>query len=393
MRILIRISFITAILLINSSLSYAQIEKEILNYVDTTDLLANNGRKMLGKALIDNDSDKAEEIFLFLDTMQLHNNKRVFGKFERIRIDLLLHRWEDLDNELQNFGDVYNEAWYPDATPLRDILYEECIIHADELKIAVHIDNNDPEFVDFIEIFIVFLSDTEKSYDFMNMLTEYNKKYPDTPYQQFINHLSGRSIDSSYSEPKRTYWGLAIGSGYMGNTGGLSNYFDGCAVFSANMDFCFGNVWGAMNANVGSGKLKRQIEGFVNDKNTIFEKGESFNISNVGFRGGYMVVTTPHFNLSPFGDFGLYSIQSRMYDSDSKMDEYKPVSSFKYGGGIQCQLKLFNWNIHEGYYTMGTFIALQLSAAYNLHTSQDKPEYKGDIYVLEARLVWGIGNF
>lgn len=87
-----KIIFIIGLFLTSFQLN-AQIEKEINTYVDSTEILLTNGRKMLLEEIQLFNYPKATEIFYFLESKAEQKKCNVFNYTEELYISMLISNW------------------------------------------------------------------------------------------------------------------------------------------------------------------------------------------------------------------------------------------------------------------------------------------------------------
>src|SRR5574344_619715 len=92
----------------------AQIEKEIINYVDTTEQLVKNGKRLLVDRLLANDYEKANEVVHYLQDLKETKNYPAFNYKEDLFLSLLLHDWLYFDELAKNIKLIFKNTVFED---------------------------------------------------------------------------------------------------------------------------------------------------------------------------------------------------------------------------------------------------------------------------------------
>ena len=78
-----KILLLSLFLFVSLNITIAQIENEIRAYVDSTELIVNNGRKLLVQQLDNENYIKVKEIYNFLNNKTINSNYKAFTYNEK----------------------------------------------------------------------------------------------------------------------------------------------------------------------------------------------------------------------------------------------------------------------------------------------------------------------
>ena len=82
----------------------AQILDEIKSYVDSSEFIVNNGRKMLINKIAENEYEKTREIYIYLTDLTAGNNYSAFSYTEDLWINILVGSWENITEIMINYN-------------------------------------------------------------------------------------------------------------------------------------------------------------------------------------------------------------------------------------------------------------------------------------------------
>lgn len=106
--------FLTTTLLIIPGVN-AQIDKEIKAYIDSTEIIVNNGRKMLESKIIEGDFPKAREIYRYLTELTTEKTYSAFSYTEHLLLNIILSEWENLTQFMFFYPERINKRIYQNA--------------------------------------------------------------------------------------------------------------------------------------------------------------------------------------------------------------------------------------------------------------------------------------
>ena len=90
----------------------AQLENEIKTYVDSTEVLVTNGRKMMVNKILENDYSKAHEIYQYLTNLTAEKTYSSFYYSEDIYLNILFGDWNNLVDILLDYENIGHKYTY-----------------------------------------------------------------------------------------------------------------------------------------------------------------------------------------------------------------------------------------------------------------------------------------
>jgi hypothetical protein len=376
----------------------AQIANEIRSYVDSTEILINNGRKMLIQSLIQNDVLKATKIYLYLNEVSSGKSCTAFNYSEELYVRILISDWNGLLTHMQDIKEKRNiSACYQFNEKLNDRLYKLVTERLDTIHKEIDLYELSNEQRDLFNLMLYLIKSGQADDEYSLKLKSYKKKYPDSAYNDF---LSLYLPDPIY----KAGLGITIGPGYVYPQNLLADYFNSNWTFHFSYDFYFGNVYSSLMVSGTSLSLKKSLPAYILAQNpgASIATGDGFSFFDGGLAVGYMPINKKRVRIAPYMMIGGITIESTLYPEDSNLKELTPVNSFYFGPGVHCWLKIADFKANNAfwygpYYSTASpnaksTLALQLNVGYNFLTNM-YPELRGNVTYLRAGLVWGMGNY
>jgi hypothetical protein len=382
-------SLIVLLLLLTSSQLNAQIENEIKTYVDSTEVLVTNGRKMIVNKILDNDYPKASEIYQYLTSLTAGKTFSSFYYSEDIYLNILFCDWNNLVDILLDYSNIGRRYTYRNTSEILPLLGSKLSAKSDSLLLESQKSNIDAESKNLVEIIIyVVKNGSDDLYN--SKLKEFEKEYPNSKYDAILsNVLPHKKIKASV--------GFALGSGLVITTGNLRKSFGSNATINMSIDFGIQKIYTSLYLNGTSLKLKEPFSVTNGTEALDFDYNESFQYLDAGFKCGYFIFRSGRFNLSPYASISGSSLQSERYDDpDDNKKEYKVFNSFTYGPGLHSEIKIKEFKTSNRYYYYGyehSFISFKFDAGYNFIAKFKDDSFKGNTPYIMVKLIWGIGDF
>lgn len=386
------------IMVMGISSSNAQIANEIRSFVDSTEILMNNGRRMLIQSLIQKDVLKATRIFLYLYDESSGKSCSSFNYGEELYIRILLSDWNGLLTHMEQIKEKRElSPCYQFTEKFNDRLYKLTNERFDAISNEIDLYEMSAEKRELLNLTLYLFRSGKADDEYSAKLKNFRKKYPNSVYNDFITMYLPDPIF-------KAGLGINIGTGYVLPQSKLADYFSGNLIFNLSYEFYFGNVYTSLFVNGGQLVLEKALPAYMlsNNPSANISVGDGFSFFDGGLAGGYMFVNNKRLRIAPYLMIGGITIDSGLYPDDSDHKEITPVNSFYFGPGIHCWLKLAELKINNAFWfgpyyqttspNAKSTLALQLNVGYNILTNM-QPELKGNVTYLKAGLVLGMGNY
>ncbi|MGE5393624.1 MAG: hypothetical protein ACM3P1_02715 [Candidatus Saccharibacteria bacterium] len=366
----------------------AQIANEIKSYVDSTEVLVHNGRKLFIQKLTEKDDKKAREIYQYLSDLKSESNYKAFDYTENIYSNLLLGNWNTLITYMKEYDQKIRTFTYAANDPLDKVLFDRIFPLTDSIKSESEKSGLDKESQKVIELMLHIIKTGAVDEQYNHLYNAFMKEYKQSDYRNFVTkYLPRATVKGSMT--------FSGGSGVIAPTGNLANNFSSNAMGHFSLDFSISKVYVSLYFN-GSGLHLKQPFYVTSDTDSLyFNKNESFSYVEGGLKTGYFLLRNKKFQVAPYVKIAGTTLEStRFEDPDDDDREYKPVNSFTYGPGIHAAWKLYennrkNTNGMQPVY----FFAIKADAAYNLVAKYDEKYFKGNAQVITIGIIYGIGEF
>ena len=380
---------IICLILINLSVS-AQIEDEIKSYVDSSEVLVNNGRKLLLKNLLEGEIKKSKEIYQYLSNKTANQDFAAFYYTENLYINCLLSDWKEWINKAMGFRQYYRDNCYQNCYEIENRLYSQILKNTDLISSSIENANINEEEKTVLRIYLHFLKTGTPDETYNKMINNFHKKYNNSKFNDFFNNYMPRvKLKGSFS------W--IFGSSGTFPTGKLGDNFSANATFLMGMDFNVGKIFTSFYINAGTLNLKNPFYAITETDSLNFDKGEGFSYFEGGLLAGYFLVRNDKFHLAPYITIAGSSLESTKFEVEDDEKEIKIYNSFVCGPGFHAELKLFDFeqkNIYNYTYpSYKSFLSLKFEGGYNFITKFEHKEFEGNTTYLRMALVWGIGSF
>lgn len=374
----------------------AQIENEINNFVDSTEITLNNGRKFLAKSIQDGNLQKSQEVFHYLMMKGEEKNCWSFSFKEQLLLSVVFRDWSGLLLKMENYTEQLPYLCYSNLVPVEDAIYAELRKILPEIENDNGIEKIEREDKELLKILFQLINVGSKNDEYDELLKNFKKNYPQSKYNNFIkDYLPAPKYKASIS--------YSIGPKFSFLSGNFSDYFKNSTGFSFAMDFCISKVYVSMYMEVTSTKLLRPIT--LTNKNGVthnFGVDESFIRSDIGLKTGYYLIRNNHIHLAPYATLlagGFMESNLYEYESDTNK-EYSIYDSFTPGVGVHFEYKLGGYKgktIYPYYSIYGLdnsgYFSLKMDVGFVPIPKFDYLQAKGGMSYITLGLVWGIGVF
>lgn len=375
----------------------AQLDAHLLGYVDSTEIIMNNGRRLVYQSLAEGNYSKAEEVYNYL---KAEADKRLcfaFNLNEDLYINLLLTNW----NNWFSIARSYNEQISKSACYNFSENYVERLFKLTQKNLQRINENLTQQTLvadesSLIELFLQLISNDELNQLYKARYNLFQKKYPASQYNGFFTKYFPKP-------PVKAGFSMSAGPTFVRPSGNLSEVFKNGTMINMTIDLNVGRLYSGLHVDAGWLDLKVPIVFRDNSGQVVmsFNAGETFSLTGGGLYAGYFLFRTKHFQLAPFMKLGAYTFESMLYpDYDEYNDpEFQIFDSFIFGPGLHTEFKLHEFTL-DSYYSMfpgaeaTSYISLKMDVGYDVVTTKKiSPDFKGNLPYLRLGLVWGFGNF
>jgi hypothetical protein len=366
----------------------AQIEKEISSFVDSTEMLVNNGRRLLLQSIKSNDLNKVNEIYLYLTNISLEKNCFAFGYIEELYINSLISDWDKWIDLAKNVSNEKRDYCFSIDIPLGEVLYNQIIENIDIL--LFNSDNLTNEERQLIDIYIHLLKYGNNNESYKSKIKRFRQDYKNSKFEYFVNNvLPNPKIKASTS--------FSLGVNSMILTNELANSFSPEINFYMAFDFNIDRVYASIFVAGADMIVKKEFSQSVEGNDVTFKKGDYFNLMEYGLHGGYFVIRNNRLHLAPIAAISGTYIKSDIFDSkeDKEDKEFKAINAFTCGLGMHSEIKVFEWKSKSYNYNNSKMnsLSLKFNFGYNYYTSHTRDMFKGSSFYFRPSLVWVMGDF
>lgn len=368
----------------------AQIDDEIIAYVDSTEIILNNGKKLLLDSFAKLDKAKATEIYYYLQEVAIKQGYLAFSYNEILYINLLCQNYNEWFDYIRNYENKINLPIHEVNDPFTYRLHTLTVNNSS--TILANSSELNKEQQALIELFLYVVKQDQLSNGYNHLLSDFKKTYQDSKYKAFVyNYLPKAPKNESLS----WYMGPAI----ISPSGNFGENFYTNAVFYLGVDFNFSNIYTSFYMNGGGLNVEKP---FTIGENQ-FEKYDRFSYFDAGMQVGYRLLNTSWVQIAPYITIAGGSLRTDMYEgADYKGLEVDVMGTFIYGTGIHTLIKLYSGSTTpyssymNGYYTpypIKHYFALKINGGYNILANSRYTKTKGNILYSQIGIVWGMGDF
>jgi hypothetical protein len=372
------------------------IENEIKSFVDSAELLINNGRRMILQHVQEKDFEKVAEIHGFLNRRTLARDCAAFTYRENLYIAGLTGNWHEFLAIAEHFSEIQGKSlcypsygYYSDYT-FFNTLRVEFEKNAPQLFEEALSANLTPEDEELLELYFHVLENkVDEAYG--KKLKSFKKKYPQSKYDDFVNGLLPRGFFVG---------GISLGMGAtrIFPTGNLSSHFAPATVFNFAFDIYFDRFFVGLQLDIGKLRLKVPLPSQTTGYDHDFQVNDRLSYMHGGLLGGYTVIRNYRLQLSPFINFGGTSLESNFYKDEAKkhMEFYIFDETWFVGAGLRADINLFDFETNSGFFTISPTthrIHLRLDAGYNIPIKYEYTPARGNVSYVKMSLIWQSGFF
>ncbi len=378
---------IALVLLITFSTSaYSQIENEIKTFVDSTEIIVNNGRKYLLEQTKQENLEKVREIYNYLNNATSEKPYAAFYYAEHLYINTILKDWNSLLRYASNYDSLKSETLPQNSAQIYSELFQSTQSNIEEYQEDIEFSKLTENEKVVIELLLQLtkIGSPDERY---NALLKSYKSQKNNKYNSFVNHfLLGKTIKGSIS--------YSFGSGMMFPTANLANEFNTTPLAEMSMDFNFGNIYTSLYFQGCGFAFQNEVNTRLNYDFITFQEGDRLTYFEGGLKAGYFIHRGDRFHFAPFAIISGATLESNIYEEEPSYDEFTVLNTFCYGAGVHTELKLKDIQAtnYYGYEEKG-YISLKLDCSYKQFAKFNLPQYKGALPTVSFAFVWGFGVF
>lgn len=375
-------------LLLISFSAISQIENEIRSYVDSTEMLINNGRKYLIEQIKNENFQKTKEIYNYLNDATLEKSYDPFYYSEHLYINTFLKDWNSLLKYAANYNSLNSNTIPRNAPDIYSDLYQKTKENIEEYQKDIEFNNLTNKEKLVIELLLKLVENGAPDVTYNALLKEYKSLNDNNElYDSFVRqYLPNKQIKASI-----TY---SFGSGMMFPTQKLDAGFNTTPLAEMAMDFNIGNVYSSLYFLGGGFSFQDEVKTRLNYDLITFQEGDHLIYFEGGLKAGYFVHRGDRFQFAPFVILAGATLESNFYEEESNDDEFTILNTFCYGAGFHTELKISEYQFESYYGTQeSSYFSLKLDCSYKQFAKFDQVHYKGALPTVNLAIVWGFGIF
>jgi len=364
----------------------AQLEQEIRSFVDETEILVNNGRRMMLQAVQARDFERVAEIHQFLNE-RTQFRCYAFTLSEELAIAILTGNWEYFLQRAEHFSASTGGQLCVQLqdNQLNSALYMH--LRADAVWLIDNMLMDEHLTAEEKDLFLLFFHVTQNGADeaYGRKLRDFKRNYPFSRFNDFIDWLPRPHVE----------FGMGFTFGVTQNfpAGNLSDFFNPSTGGNFGWDFYWDRWTFGLQVDISSFRLSRDLpRSQTGHREDLFE-GDRFTYGVGGLLVGYQIFRNNWLRISPYGMIGGGSIESNLYDQNSRNLEFRVFNTFIVGAGLRAEFRFINFSVQDP--IMGSVpsgLGIRLDAGTNLPASFNFTPARGHIPYVRASLVWWISN-
>jgi hypothetical protein len=366
--------------------AYAQIDKEIAGFVDSTEQLAQKGKLLLLKSLQKGDLNKSKEVYTFLDDKVNNSRYSAFSYTEELYI-LLLTDQLDLWIDRAKKNRLYlRKLIYPNVEDFSEDFYYLLKDRLPFVESSVERSSMKEEDKEMIMLFVTLVSEGVPGERYKKALKSFKQKYAITEYKYFLElYLPGA--------PKKISYSYILGGSSLIPTGSMANTLEPGAAFMIDFSITVDRYYFGFYAAAGNLSLKSDIDVYIEDyvDPVQFRSGNDFYYTNTSGRFGYAALDKKKITITPYINVGFSTMESPNFDLDNQLQSIDMFTDFSAGPGFRVKFVLAEFEVPTFYGTRApSRLSFIVDGGYNLIFSDNVDIFKGDMGYLGAGISWGI---
>lgn len=372
---------------LNTAKAQIDMESLLTNFVDTTELMVNNGRRMMIQHVQAGDFQGVAELYELLNERTRAKNCDAFLYNESLLIAILTENWKEFLRKAENFSEIVRT---PICYPIRDqqlFFALRSDFHANSSNFfnsAMKAGLTDEE-KEVVELFFYIVRHGQDE-NFDRKIRAFKRNHPRSRFSDFVeNYLP--------SPEQRIAMAFGLGGAGIFPTGSLKDYFAPIPAFAISLDFYVNNFFFGLLANGGNMKLATPLLNDVTRYERDLPKNERFMYRDVGLAVGYIVAQNSWLQFSPYVNLGRTNIRTNFHSGQENDLEFKISDSFFIGPGLRTEVKLFGFRATDQMIDEPSSINLRFDVGYNFPATYQFPQARGNVFYARLSLVWWLGKF
>lgn len=365
-----------------------QIRREILSFVDSTELLVQQGRRMMLNELNNNNLEKAGQIYNHLSSATQHAPFAAFYFVEELYINLLTGNWPKVESLINTYNPNEKRRLYPNSPEVFSLLFK-MVQERSSLILAGSKDAGINEEVwKMLDLIFYYHREDRQDEVFNKKLSDYKKNFRASAFPEFRKQfIPGRLFKGAIN--------FSFGSGLASPGGDLASYFSGNASFNMGMDVNVDCLFTSLYLHGTNLKSRVPLIAITPRDTLFFENGDKFSYLDAGLRFGYFLLRSYRFHIAPYVSASGSFLESTLYEDprDNKL-EVRIFNTFTYGAGLHTELKLHEYSNRNIYgVTNKSYLSLKLDTGYSKMSKMKTLAKDGTMPYLMLAFVMGFGQF
>lgn len=376
--------------------TFAQIENEIRNYVDSTEMLMINGRKLLVNLVSEGKFEKSQEVYRYLQMKAEERNCAVFTFNEQLLLSIYFKDWEEVFSLMEKYSSEEIFLCFK-TDPIDKAILSALKTNmpvAEDVSLIVSLEKDE---YDLLNILFYYLNYGSADSKYVSLITGFRTKYPHSKYLDFVNNY--------YPEiKKKEFFSYVLGPGLNYPGGQLYNYFETYPEISISADLSVSRIFISVYMNGSFVRLKKPLT-LINASGIThnFVPGDSFQKMDMGVKTGYFLVRNKIIHIAPYASLlaGGY-MESLLYRYNSGDNtEFTAYNGLTPGLGACFEMKLFKYNMKNiPFYSyipfinnINGFVGLKLDTGFNTVFKNSTQPVGGVFSYVKMGLSFGFGEF
>lgn len=384
--------FLTTLFALGFLNAQAQIEEEIKSFVDSTEIIVRQGRKMMAEKINQNNYDKVKEIYNYLNKKTAEEDCSPFGYNEHIYLLTVTNQWDKWLERAANYEEYKMPVCYNIENNIIEFLHNEVVENDSLLTQEIQRSSLKQEEKDLLSLFIYLAGSGSSDDGYGKRLKSFEKAYPQSRYTKFVENYMP-------DKPNNIVMAWSAGATQTILTSNLANSFEPKTMFNMAFDINVNRLHTSFVLSAGFFALQEPFNARYDDEIFEFKMDEDFDFLDVGVDAGYFIVQNKTFQLAPIIHLGGAILESTRFDAENNENELELINSFKYGAGLFAEVRLFNFTHNTfNYYTQtmmksNSYIGLKLKGGFNNISKAEYEPYEGNFAYVRLSLVYGIGFY